>query len=88
LLEDLEDYLETAPHISITLAAPASKKLKQALMDWCRTNINADILVDFSFNSSLLGGLVVRYGSHIYDWSFKRQLMANLSKFPEVLRRV
>lgn len=88
LLSALEDLLEKSPRITITLAAPAPGTLKKTLVVWCRENINPSILVDFRFNSTLLGGMTVQYGSHIYDWSFRRQILAARQRFPEVLRHV
>lgn len=88
VMNALEQFKDTAPTISITLAAPATNSLKQTLVAWCRANIAPDVLVTFRFNSTLLGGMVVRYGSHIFDWSFRRQILANRQHFPEVLRRV
>lgn len=88
LIEDLEEFGNNAPTLSITLAAPASNPLKAQLVGWCRETIAPDILVNFRFNSTLLGGMVIRYGSRIYDWSFRRQILTNRAKFAEVLRRV
>jgi F0F1-type ATP synthase delta subunit len=88
LIASLEDFESKAPSVSITLAGPPSNGLKKSLATWCRQNIGPNVLVNFSFNSTLLGGLVIRYGSRIFDWSFRRQILANRQKFPEVLRRV
>jgi hypothetical protein len=88
LVEELQAIIETAPTLSITLAAPPSASIKKSLVAWCRTNIAADALISFSFNATLLGGMVVRFGSHVYDWSFRRQILENRNKIPEVLRRV
>lgn len=88
LIACLTELETTAPAITITLAAPAAGSLKQALVAWCRANIEANILVSFQFNSTILGGMVVRYGSRVYDWSFRRQILAGRDKFPEVLRSV
>jgi len=88
LIENLQDYTKNAPSITITLAAPPTSQVKTALVGWCRTNIAPNILVNLRFNSTLMGGMVVRYGSRIFDWSFRRQLLAARSGFPEVLRRV
>src|SRR5579872_1532145 len=84
-LESLETH---SKRITITLAAPPTKDLRKLLLAWCRKNIDPNILVDVHFNSTILGGLVVQYGSHIYDWSFRRQILTARSHFPEVLRRV
>lgn len=88
LIKTLEDYGRKAPSITITLAALPSAGLKKTLVGWCRENVSPNIMVDFQFNSTLLGGLVVRSGSHVFDWSFRRQILAERNKFPEVLRRV
>lgn len=88
LLKTLETYARTAPQLTITLAAPPSNGLKKTLVGWCRENISPDMLVNFQFNSVLLGGMVVRSGSHVFDWSFRRQILETRQRFPEVLRHV
>jgi hypothetical protein len=88
LVAELDKLSGSAEHITITLAAPAPGSLKQTLVTWCRDNLADNVLVSFQFNATLLGGMVVRSGSHIFDWSFRRQIMDNRAKFPEVLRSV
>lgn len=88
LINTLEEYGRKAPNITITLAALPSAGMKKQLVAWCRNNIAPNVLVDFQFNSTLLGGMVVRSSSHVFDWSFRRQIIAERAKFPEVLRRV
>jgi hypothetical protein len=88
LIATLEGFKATAPSMTITLAAPAPGDLKQTLVGWCRQNISPDTLVTFKFNATILGGMVVHYGSHVFDWSFRRQILAARAKFPEILRRV
>jgi len=88
LIDELKKYNEQASTISITLAAPATEDIRRKLIGWCRDNIEPDIFVNFSFNSTILGGVVIHYGSRIFDWSFRRQILAERMKFPEVLRRV
>lgn len=88
LIESLQGFKHSAEQVTITLAAPVTGEVKRSLVDWCRNNINPNILVAFQFNSTILGGLVVRYGSHIFDWSFRRQLFNNRQKIAETLHRV
>lgn len=88
LIAALQEYQETAQQMTITLAAPPTSGLKKTLVAWCRENIAPDVLVNFQFNATILGGMVVRYGSHIFDWSFRRQILDARTNFPEVLRRV
>ncbi len=88
LLAALETYARTAPQLTITLAAPPTAGLKKTLVARCRQNISPNMLVNFQFNSGLLGGMVVRSGSHVFDWSFRRQILESRQHFPEVLRNV
>ena len=88
LIHALETFRQQAPVLTITLAAPPSAAVKSALVDWCRKNLEHDMLVSFSFNATLCGGVVVQDGSRIFDWSFRRQLLEARSRFPEVLRHV
>lgn len=88
LLGELEHHKQQAPTIAITLAAPATEPVKKTLTAWCRKELSPDILVSFEFNRGLLGGMVVRYGSHVHDWSLRRQLMTTKTSFAEVLARV
>lgn len=88
LVHTLTEYKASAPSLTLTLAAPPTRAVKAELVAWCRKNITPNILVTFQFNSTLLGGMVVRSGSHVFDWSFRRQILENRAKFPEVLRHV
>lgn len=91
-LEDLIAALEkskaNSKTITITLAAPAPGNLKASIVTWCRENIAPGILVNFQFNSTLCGGMVVRAGSRVFDHSWRRQILENRSVFSEVLKRV
>ncbi len=88
LIASLETYQKQAPNMTITLAAPASRGFKTNIVAWCRKNVAPGVLVTFDFNATILGGMVVRSGSHVYDWSFRRAILENRSKLPEVLRNV
>lgn len=88
ILHELEQYKMTAQTITLTLAAPAPEHIKKTLTAWCRTELSPDILVSFEYNRTLLGGMVVRYGSHVHDWSLRRAILTTPVKFSEVLARV
>lgn len=88
LVQSLEQYKNTATKVTITLAAPPTADIKKTLVAWCRAHIAPDVLISFQFNATLLGGMVIRSGSHIFDWSFRRQILQAKDTFPEVLRRV
>lgn len=88
LIKALQHHAKTADTITFTLAAPPTTPVKASLVNWARTNIATDVLVNFQFNATILGGMVVRYGSRVFDWSFRREILANRDTFPEVLRHV
>lgn len=88
LLKDVRSLRQHAPTMTVTLAAPPSRQLQQTIAGWCRKELNDATLIEFRFNATLLGGIVIRYGSHVYDWSFRRALLTQRHQFAEVLRRV
>ncbi len=88
LIKDIEDLKKTAKSATITLAAPVNKETKLSLVSACRTNIENNLLVTFKFNSTLCGGMVIQYGSRVFDWSFRRQILENRAQFAEILKRV
>lgn len=88
LIKELAHKSKSAPTMTITLAAPATSDVKATLVGWARENINPDVLITFRFNSTILGGMVVRVGSHIFDWSFRRAILNERHKFREIISRV
>jgi len=88
LITELTELEAKSLRIVITLAGVPGNGLKKTIAAWCRQNISPDILVDFRFNATILGGMVVQFGSHVYDLSFRRRILASRDKFPGVLRRV
>lgn len=88
LIAELKSFYSSAPVVTVTLAAPAQQSLKQQISDWFRTEIAANTLINFTYNRTILGGVVVRAGSHIFDMSFKRRIHESRDKFPEVLENV
>lgn len=88
LISELEVQFTKVPKIRIVLPAVPSKGVKLSLSNWCRTNLSPDAIVDFKYNSLLLGGMVVYSGSRIFDWSFRRQILNDKDKLKEVITRV
>jgi hypothetical protein len=88
LLANLKRILEEAPQLHVTLAAMPSAGLKRDLVAALRTAVDPQVLVTFSFSSALGGGMVVRCGSRIFDWSYRKRLLDHAAAFTGVLRRV
>lgn len=88
LVTALDALKRSAPVVSVTLAAPVTHDLKVTIVNWCREHIDPQALVSFAFTSTILGGIVIRYGSHVHDWSFRKQLLHSDVSFAKVLRNV
>ena len=85
LITELERLLIKSPKIKIILAALPNHAVKKQLILWVRKNIKADALIEFSYNQSLLGGLVLTAGSRIFDWSLRQQLLNSQPKLNEMI---
>lgn len=84
LLKDLEQIRAHAPTVRITLAALPNRELKQQFTTWFRTQIHPHVLLTFSARSDIGGGLVLQAGSHIYDFSFKKQILEKRQRIGEL----
>jgi hypothetical protein len=87
LVTELEKLQKHAKIVTVTLAAYPTNTLKQQMIVWFRKEIADDVLLNFTFNKALLGGMVVRVGSRVFDWSFRRLVLDAGTKFPEVFHR-
>lgn len=88
LIEALEKFRQSAAVVHITLAAMPGPGLKKQLAEWMRKNLYHNLLVSFSFNRELVGGMVVRTASHIYDFSWRARLHEHRDVIPKILRRL
>lgn len=83
LCEELRVVCAEAPRTTIVLAAPATPPLRLELTRWFRQNVSPLVLITIQVNRNVLGGIVVRHGSHIYDWSFRTALLSSGRSFTE-----
>ncbi|HSX48330.1 MAG TPA: F0F1 ATP synthase subunit delta [Candidatus Nanoarchaeia archaeon] len=83
----LADWLKK-PVVHLTFAVPPTVGIKADMVKWFRKEISPDILVRFSINRNIIGGLVVRTTGRIYDFSFRKQFLAHQNLIPEILHRV
>lgn len=88
LIDTLNNISTKSTRINITLAGPAPGDLKKKLIGWFRDNVAPDILVTFDFNKTILGGMILRSGSKIFDWSFRKKIMGSREKLIEEINSV
>lgn len=88
LLKELTSLRAEAPIVHLTLAGLPPRTLKRQLTEWLRTNIHPHLLMTFAARSDIGGGLILTAGSHIYDFSFRRELLENKHRIAEIFNHV
>ena len=88
LISELEAMYAKALKLKIILAAVPNGSIKRQLSAWVRQNLNDYALIDFDYNQSLLGGMVVMIGSRIFDFSLRRGLLSSQPKLNEMIANV
>lgn len=85
IMEHLSKSLHAAPILTVTLAAEASKDIQATIVKWCRINLSDTALVQFKTDPSLVGGMTMRIGSRLFDWSYRTKLIANKDRLRELV---
>lgn len=88
LRKELELKLKKSPVVHLLLAAHPTSAIKRQFTTWFRTEINSEILLTFAVRSDIGGGLILQAGSRVYDFSFKRRLIANKKRIAEIASSV
>lgn len=70
----LKGLLQTNYLVTVTSAAVLQTPERKWLVEWFRNNTHPLVLINFNVNPSLIGGLVVRTRSKIFDMSFVSKL--------------
>jgi len=92
-LESIEALLEhlrqlKLPEVHITLAALPNRAQRETLVSWFRNNASPQLLVSFVADRNLGGGIVVRTPNHVYDYTWKQELVAGRDKLAGIIKRV
>jgi len=86
--KSLELLRDKAPVVHLTLAALPNRTLKRQLIEWFRKEVSPYMLVTFTVRTDIGGGVVVRAGSRIYDFSFRQQIVGNKHRIAEIFEGV
>ena len=84
LLGALKLLRDKAPVVHVTLAGLPNRTMKRQLTVWFRTQIHKHALMTFAMRTDIGGGIVLRAGSHVYDFSLKQVLLSNKNKISEI----
>lgn len=74
------------PVTHITLPVPPSGPTKTAFVTWFRKEISPSALLKFEVNRNIVGGLIIRTPSRIFDLSFRTLLVKNKDRIPQLLK--
>lgn len=88
LSQSLETIRDKAPVVHIMLTALPNLTLKRQLIEWFRKEVNPYTLVTFSVRADMGGGMILQAGSHIYDLSFRQQILSHKQRIAEILHNV
>jgi hypothetical protein len=84
LYKQLETELKKAPVMHVTLTAIPGRTLKRQLTVWFRTQIHPLSLLTFTARRDIGGGIILQAGSHLYDHSFRKHILANPKRIGEL----
>lgn len=85
VVKGLELLRNTVPTVRLVFAAQPNRQLKAQLVKWFRNEIHPQVLIVFVVRSDIAGGIVVQTVGHVYDFSFKRQLIGAKHRIAELL---
>jgi hypothetical protein len=88
LMEELEAIRDKAPAVHLMLAALPNRELKRKLTEWFRNEIHPYTMLTFAARMDIGGGLIIRAGSRIHDYSFRRQIFEHKSRISEIFNSV
>lgn len=88
LQTQLQDVRSNAPVAHILLSALPNRTLKRQLVEWCRDNLHAELLMTFATRGDMGGGFILRVGSKQYDFTYRAQLLENRHRLTEIFDHV
>ncbi len=88
-LEDIKIFFREVYSSSLTvhimMAYLPNTSERTEMVHWFRDNIAPNILINFTQNSDMIGGLIVRTRAKIFDMSFRTVLLANKARLAELI---
>jgi len=88
LLKQLEAIRDKAPTAHLLMAALPNRELKRKMTDWFRTEIHPFALLTFAVRADIGGGFILQTGSHVYNYSFREQILSHKSRISEIYNSV
>lgn len=67
----LSDVKKHAPVVHMGLARESTKVELKPVIDWMRSNIHPNVLLNIGLRPDIIGGCTIRTANHYYDFSLK-----------------
>lgn len=80
-----KDVKANSPSVHIMMAFAPTMSERAEMAHWFRANIDPNILLSFTQNSDVIGGLLVRTRTKIFDMSFRTVLLAGRARLAELI---
>lgn len=74
LIKQLRRFKETLAVIHMTFASEADRKSLVNLVDWVRTSVHPQSVIEAGLQPDLIAGVYVRTPNHVYDFSARSLL--------------
>lgn len=88
LLKQLEAIRDRAPAVHLMMAGLPNRDLKRKLTEWFRTEIHPYTMLTFATRADIGGGVIIQAGSHIYNYSFREQILSHKHRISEIYNSV
>lgn len=84
LVTALEKARDKAPTAHMTLAELPDSSEQQQFAEWFRAHVHPHSLLTFSARSDIGGGMILQTGTHVYDLTFRTQLLDHKGRIAEI----
>jgi hypothetical protein len=84
-LENLKKELEEMDSVRITLGFEPSLEVLENIHTWLSNNLKKNIVMDLTFNPSIIGGVIIAYEGKYRDFSLRKELINYFKEDKQVL---
>lgn len=77
-LAKMKKSLADLPTVSLTLALAPSQALGKRLASWLGEFVAPNAILDITVDKAILGGVLISFRGHYYDFSLKKKLEKKL----------
>ncbi|SRR6266496_4467705 len=88
LQRQLEAIRDKAPAVHLMMAALPNRDFKRKLTEWFRSEIHPFTLLTFATRTDIGGGVIIQAGSHLYNYSFRQQILQHKARISELYNSV